>query len=174
MQLRLFFRTRLALLPGSTFQGTRGKRSCRTETAQLLSSVTAPSYPAMTQQSRAYLSLSRNPGKTPILNNWFLLCCVSFYILCSYDQSSLLPQRDLSVIQQSDLHRQYQKYKKETLIKILLSLAEVIHLCFWKPSVHYHCSIPFTAVKAGIKVTQNEKKSHNSIRATRQNQKQDI
>lgn len=34
-----------------------------------------------------------------------------------------------------DLHRQYQKYHKAMLIKILLSSAEVIHLCFWKLSL---------------------------------------
>lgn len=68
-----------------------------------------------------------------------------------------------------DLHRQYQKYQKAMLIKILLSSAEVIHLCFWKPSVCYHCSIPFTVVEVGIKVTHNGKKTRNNIRAIREN-----
>lgn len=171
MQLKLFFRTRLSPLPSGTIEEARGKRSCWRATAQLLLlSGTVPSSPTMTQQSRAYLSLAREPEKKPVTKQLiFALLSLSLHLVLVRSEFTVTIERSQCDSTGRDLHRQYQKYQKAMLIKILLSSAEVIHLCFWKPSVCCHCSIPFTVVEVGIKVTQNGKKRHNSIRAIREN-----
>lgn len=82
----------------------------------------------------------------------FVFClCVTFL----EDESSLSPQRSQCDSSDRHLHTQYQKYQKEMLIKILLSSAEALYLCFWRPFVCYHCSVFSAVVKTGIKTTQN-------------------
>lgn len=102
--------------------------------------------------------------KKPLI---FALPCVSLHLVLIRSQFTVAIPRSQCDSTDRDLHRRYPKYQKEMLIKILLSSAEVTRLCFWKPSACYRCSIPFTVVKAGIKVIQNEKKRHNSVKSMR-------
>lgn len=100
-------------------------------------------------------SWEKNPDTKQLI---FALLCLSFHLVLLRSQFTVISStRSQCDSTDRDLHRQYQKYQKEMLIKIFLSSAEVIRLCFWKPAARYHCSMPFTMVKAGRKVTQNEK-----------------